>query len=116
MGLRYAAKPFGDLPQLVVPEQLPSAVVEQHVQGDVVGVSPPFLDRAFQSSGGHTAVVSSYPYPLGDVRLLREQAHPDLGSCATVDCPSPFTFAERESHLPIPRRKLPYTEIRKVLR
>ena len=40
-----------------------------------------------------------------------------LGSCTTVGYgPSPFPFPEEEPYLATPRRGLPYTEIRKVLR
>src|SRR5215217_7220833 len=65
---------MGDLLQLVIPEQLRAPIVEKHVEGDVVGISPPFLDRANQSSQGRTKMVCSYPHPLADPRFLRVHA------------------------------------------
>jgi hypothetical protein len=61
-------------------------------------------------------VVSSYPYPLADVRLLSEQARLSFGKLRHRRLSLSFHFRRKGVHLPIPRRKLPYTEIRKVLR
>src|ERR687894_456631 len=56
--------------QLVVPEQLPDAVVEQDVQGSVVGIAPPLLDRPLSASPRHRAMVFPDPHPPADVRLF----------------------------------------------
>src|ERR671916_2086939 len=63
----------------MVPEQLIAAVVEQHVEGDVFGVAPPFLDRPYHSSQGRTTVLLWYPHPLADPRFLREHAGYSFG-------------------------------------
>src|SRR5215203_7119173 len=92
MGFLADLSSFADLLQLVVPEKLRAPVVEQHVEGDVCGVSPSFLDRAYHSSQGRTTVVLSYPHPLADLRFLREHAGFSRGGCNTVVRPLSFPF------------------------
>src|SRR5215204_2685042 len=46
MGVACGLNSFGDLLQLVVPEQLRAPVLQQHVEGQVLGVAPLSTDRA----------------------------------------------------------------------
>jgi hypothetical protein len=59
-----------DLLQLVVPEQLPIAVVEQDIEGGVAWVSPSFGDSPFPALPVRRAMVLSDPYPLADLSFF----------------------------------------------
>src|SRR5829696_2004152 len=70
MGVASGLCSFGDLLQLVVPEQLHAPVVEQHVEGQVLGVAPFPTDRARKPPPlGATPRVAN-PYLRADLSLF----------------------------------------------
>src|SRR5215208_4665688 len=59
-----------ELLQLVVPEQLPDAVVEQDIEGRVGRVAPPVCDGPLPGPEVCLAMVLSDPHPLADLRFF----------------------------------------------
>ena len=57
---------FVDQLQLVVPEKLPIAVVEQDIEGRVVGVAPPMGDGSLPAPQGRLTMTVSDLHPLAD--------------------------------------------------
>ena len=72
--------------QLVEPEQLPIAVVEQDVEGGVAGVAPPLGDNPLPAPKVDLAMVLFDPHPLADMRLF--WPHEDLPSNSQNASPS----------------------------
>ena len=76
MGHRSGAPALGallHLLQFMVPEQLRSTVVQQHVQGHVVRVSPPPRDRALLASQFGYLERIPHPNPPADLRIFGPQ-------------------------------------------
>ena len=65
-----------DLLQLVVPEQLPIAVVESDIESGVAEVSPSLGDGPLLAPQVHLAMGLSDPHPLADLRFFG--LHEDL--------------------------------------
>src|SRR5215203_1303148 len=82
-----------DLLQLVVPEQLPIALVEQDVEGWVAGVSPPVRDSPLLAPKVCLAMVVADPHPLADLRFFGP--HDDLPSTSPKAGLSAGTFWPR---------------------
>jgi hypothetical protein len=70
MGVRSYLSSLGDLLQLVVPEQLRAPVVEQHVEGQVLGVAPFSTDRTCQSPPLGVQPRVAHPYFRADLSFF----------------------------------------------
>ena len=70
MGVRSYLSSLSNLLQLVVPEQLRAPVVEQHVEGQVLGVAPFFTDRTRQSPSLRVQPRVANPYFRADLSLF----------------------------------------------
>ncbi len=69
-GVACGLSSLGDLLQLVVPEQKRAPVVEQHVEGQVLGVAPLSTDRACKSPPLGVQPRVAHPYFRADLRIF----------------------------------------------
>ena len=62
--------------KLVVPEQLPCAIIKHHVEGSVLWATPPTRDRSLTTVEMGFVGRSSHPHPLANLRFLGPHARP----------------------------------------
>jgi hypothetical protein len=70
MGVRSYLCSFGDLLELVVPEQKRAPVLQPHVEGQVLGVAPLSTDRACKSPQLGVEPRVAHPYFRADLRIF----------------------------------------------
>jgi hypothetical protein len=70
MGVASGLCSFADLLELVVPEQLRAPVLQQHVEGQVLGVAPLSTDRARKPPPLGVQPRVAHPYLRADLRIF----------------------------------------------
>src|SRR5215208_4020646 len=91
---------FGDLLQLVVPKELRAPVLQNHVEGQVLGVAPPSADRARKPSPlAAKPGLLAHPHPRADHRFFGPHKEPSPSAILFLRYP-----AGRRLGCPMPKR------------
>src|SRR5918994_1706255 len=89
-GVACGLSSLGDLLQLVVPEQKRAPVLQQHVEGQVLGVAPFSTDRARKSSPLQATTRVANPYFRADLSLFCPHPLPPLSPPAGLLLAAPL--------------------------